>query len=382
MANETVLCYDSLLRGGAFRGYLMVESWTHEAGAEGGWLRGTCSLKCDRIEAMDWLDSGLGRHIVLMGNTQVQFEGFVNEISVQVGTATLTRGPLLDMANRVMALYSIQAAEGETLAEEDTGRLETLLVDDAVSQGLFGVVEKYVSAGTISGTRPVAQAAAERIRDAFLELNATPAAGINITAESSGGVVELGFAGYVAWLSAYQYFNDTDAQLVVSAQAKVLDILGQDPNSFVSSDYSGVMENDLLVPAQSDYDSALSALAEVMTQGGAAYTRYILGVYTERKLYYQPVPSAYAYIMRVSDAGVRLYTADGAAVAPYEVRPGQWIFMPDFIPRAFGDFGMAGDPRYFFIEHLTYTAPAQLELQSGATSSTRQFLRTIGLITN
>ena len=81
--------------------------YSHIINALGGYWSNSIKFFSERSNAEDWYDIGIGRDITCYNPSgNIIWNGFVNEIEVQLGTLTATRGPLINIANRVDLVYS------------------------------------------------------------------------------------------------------------------------------------------------------------------------------------------------------------------------------------------------------------------------------------
>jgi hypothetical protein len=156
--------------------------------------------------------------------------------------------------------------------------------------------------------------------------------------------------------------------------------LTADPNSIISTDYTKITANTLSIPAwENDDPIALAYIMGLVNLGDTAYNRYTFGIYANRRAYYDVMPSTQEYIWRVNDGG-EIYTQYGEIVRPWDVLPARWVHIPDFMIGRISDATqMRDDPRYMFIESVTYTAPYSLTLTGAKVSKMPQILGQLGL---
>ena len=89
----------------------------------------------------DWLTYGLGRHVTVHDpSLSVIWEGFVNEVQGAVGPLSARRGPLAEIANRTLAIYSDDTTSAQAV---------TALENDADGQAVYGIWYKTTSAGQV-----------------------------------------------------------------------------------------------------------------------------------------------------------------------------------------------------------------------------------------
>ncbi len=64
------------------------------------------SLSCRLMNVTLWMYNGLGRHIDIYTHTLTKaWEGFVDRLTVQIGGAQITIGPLVNICNRLPVVY-------------------------------------------------------------------------------------------------------------------------------------------------------------------------------------------------------------------------------------------------------------------------------------
>ena len=355
-----------------------VVSYSHTINSSGGYWSCEVSVGGGRVKAENWL-TRLGYQIkVFNEDLQVIWEGFVNEVSISLGGLDLTRGPLMDIGNRVDVAYqtpSYNFNAGITVGGDES---LTALANDVPSQNLYGIRRKRLSAGTASSTE------ADQIRDTFLEDNKDPPLSqtIGIGGSSGGGIsVQVNCLGYAHMLD-YQ-----PSQIAVAGTEnlsdKIEEILGLDPNSLFSTDYSGIAENTTLVAKYygEDGQTALDMIKSLVSLGDSSNSRYTWGVYGDRKLAYQAVPATYEYAFKLSDKGQRVFRAQGAGteVKPWDVLPGEYLLVSDILVGEIVPSSLRTDPRMAFVESVTYTAPRALQIAGGKFSRVDQQLARLGL---
>lgn len=367
--------YEPLVKGGEWIESIteQVSSYSHETLAIGGFWTAQIVINLPLIEAEDWFSEGLGRRIVIRNPAGlIVWEGFVDKITIGAGTLTETRGPLMEVGNRVSAVYTpLDVSVYPPVSGTTT---ITTISEDTASQALYGILEKVIGAGST----PLENA--EKVREVYLLENAIPqtSGGLNITPGSSqSAVITLDCLGYIHWLLAY-IFNDATAGYDFLSD-KIIAVLAGDPNGFVSSNTDYIEANSYLTPTLENQNRfAWDILKELITLGNDTDdTRRIFGVYEERIAVYASQPQTAEYHHRLTDPGQVITTPEGELIYPWDIRPGKWIFVPDFlvgysIPASLGD-----DPRAAFLESVRYSTAWGLTLTSGANSRLAQVLAKI-----
>ena len=81
-----------------------ISSYSHVLGTDWGFVSADIELRMDRNDLEQWYYDGLGRDIKILNEGGiVVFRGFANSISMNVGGISASVGPLIDVANRVLA---------------------------------------------------------------------------------------------------------------------------------------------------------------------------------------------------------------------------------------------------------------------------------------
>lgn len=352
-----------------------MESYDHEHAAMGGYYSARIGLRLSQEAAEDWLDHGLGRHIEVTGfDLAPVWAGFVNKVSVRVGSLSVDRGPLMDIANRASVIYA--PVLDATVSPPIVGvRQSSVLADSSESQDRYGIIEKTLSGGTCTDED------AERYRDTYLQEYADPVTSQNLT--PGGGEepsVTLECLGYWAWLQAYPY--DTTATGTTTVSAKLQAILGADTNGLFLTDYSALATNAYLTPAEEDDDApAWNVIKALVSLGDVNDARYSFGVYDSRRARYRnatDLETHYQHRIGATDQAVETFGV-GRLVYPWDVRADEWLFLPDFLAGKTSPTSRRLDPRYIYLESVKYTAPWGLTLNGSRLGRLSQVLAKQGL---
>ena len=371
----TVLISEPLfaLRAGTERSYTNeLSSYTHKRSAFLDFDNASIELKGDHIDAEDWIEYGIGRHVTVKdGFLDTVFQGFVDSLEVIAGGLTVKRGPLMGIGNRVSVVY---AELDNTVNPPTVGdRTVTTIEQDEDSQQKYGIVEKVVSAGQIS------TAEANQLRDAYLEENKLPetSQGINSMGSGPGITIRMDCLGYGHWLNAYVY-NQNLVSSTTQVSAKIEAVLAEDPNNLISTNYSNIVFNGVLVTAyENDDPYGLTVIKELVSYGDVAYDRYLFQIDDNRIVKYFEQPVDWLYQMSLGENEIR--TIGGAEVSPWSIKPGQWIRITDFLAGRSEKESLRQDPRMVFIESVDFTAPYEYRIQGSKSKSFKQILSQFGM---
>jgi len=114
-------------------------SYSHTIQAVGGYWQANFTINDNQDNIEDWLADGLGRHIEVFNESQEMiWEGFVDEVSANLGALTVSRGMLLDIANRVSVVYTTVDTSTDPPTTGDQS--ETSVENDTTSQTKYGII--------------------------------------------------------------------------------------------------------------------------------------------------------------------------------------------------------------------------------------------------
>jgi len=346
-------------------------SYSHDLSANGGFDKMTVGIADDRLSLDEWIEKGIARHIEVYSSAgSLVWEGFVNVVSGSIGGHRVSVGPLMDVGNRVSVAYA--PVDTDTSPPTVGNTTITTIAENTVSQNRYGIIEKIVSAGRVTDDE------AEFIRDTYLKESAFPATESEISVGGTGQPsLTLECLGYWYWTNNYIY-NDTDSG-TIRVDTRIQEVVEADPNSFFPTPV--IDANASIVQEESDEDKpAMAHLKELLAIGGASDQRYTLGFYEDRRAYYREIPSTVAYKTTLSDQGQRILTFEGALVYPWDVRPGQWLFISDALIGRYTDVtNFYEDPRYMFIENVSYNAPWGVRMTGSRVSTFEQIMAKFGL---
>ena len=377
-------------RGSFVENFTEYNGYGHTTRAMGGYWAAQFTIAGDLDKLEEWYANRLGYHIESYNSAMgIVWEGFINKVSLNVGGLAATRGPLMDVANRVSVVYS--PLDVTVLPPTTGASATTVIVDDADSKLKYGVLEEILSAGRVIDLGGAWDDTPEKIRDTYLQENKEPEASKTFsTQRSNDPSVTIELLGYVHFLDKAKY-NYTDNSLsvtvsdaVVSAEPKLQAILGQyapasdhaDPNSLFDTDNGDVYANRYLVPRYEDENMTAWALIKEMVALGDDGTdaRTIFGIYADRYIKYDVIPSALEYQQNLSDSKQAVRTIAGVEIRPWDVLPGKWMLFTDFLIGETIPSELRLDPRAMFIESVDYTAPWGLMLNGNKVATLQQKL--------
>lgn len=350
-----------------------VESYSHELSANGGYTSCEMTLNANLNELADWFLNGLGRDIEVFNQSgETVWNGFVNELSVSVGGFSSSKGPLMDIANRVKVKY--QRVTYDTIPPVGGGSAETETEGNNTSQTIFGILDEVLSGGE------ALEAEMERVRGIFLSEYAWPDINQELNTDSqSAPQVSLSCRGYSDLLSK-QIYNNVGGTGDSEAQDKIAAVLGGNPNGIFTN--QRLMDNSTTTVKEfeNNDNDAWTVIKDVVDRGDSDGNRWLFGVYGDRLCVYEPVDYDIFYQHSLADQVQRILTYEGGVwVLPWNIKAGKFMLISDFL--AGTDFLSQGerDPRLVFIESVRYTAPMSWSITGGKATKGIQLLYRLGL---
>ena len=357
--------------------------------ASGGYWALTTAIFDNQDEIEDWIVNGLKRNIVVYDDADVViWEGFVNRVTANLAGLSVSRGPLLDISNRLSVTYAKQEVVGDEIVT--TQNLPTPIAPavPSASQLKYGIFEKIIGAGTVWEDTQ-----AEEIRDTWLAARAAPEMSKQFVGGASPPSVTIECLGWIHFLGNYIYnANEVGVGLNVSAGASdkltyivdgdpLMVAVNGDPNGLFDAAGNGEIEaNAMLFSRWEDQNTtAWGLIKDIVSAGSIAGDRYIFGVYAGRKIVYQAVPTDLEYNQRLSDPAQRITTVGEAVVFPWNVLPGNWMMFTDFLIGQTQPANLRDDQRAMFIERVAYLTPWGLQLDGGKVNTIAQKLAQRGL---
>lgn len=370
--------YESVLKGGRYLDrFDNIFNYNHVIQAFGGFDQCSFDIAVNQNGMERWFEDGLGRHVVVYDEYgEISWEGFIDKVTVVDAGLEVSRGPLLESGNRVSLTYSGFDFDNATSPDAPLPgiRKTTPFVDDTVAQDKYGIIYKMLS---VSG---VSNANALILRDMYIAENAEPVTSNSFSFMPENPSVTLECKGYSHWLNNFPYNNLVQGFSDLSD--KIISILGSDPNGYISTDYSNIIENTLQVPSwENDFQKADGILKGTVAMGDSNNHRYTLGIYENRIAHYQAVPDHIDYHIHLHDQTRTIYShPTDRIIQPWSVRPGRWIKFIDFLPGlSFNESNLRYDPRNLFIEAVEFSMPNTFSFTGGRTDKLHQKVARLGL---
>lgn len=349
-----------------------MQSYDHTVVAMGGYDTARLSGGMDAKMARRWIQAGLGRNFAFFSpQGQKRWEGFINQIKLDMGSASFTLGPLIDISNKSYVAFS--TVTYNTNPPIGGMATKTATANAASSQARYGIFETALNGG--SGLLAVM----EEIRDLYLAENSEPDRDGDLSLDSSGQVsVSFDMLGYFHLLKRYVYRSTTTG--TQDLRAKLLAVLAADPSSRFSTNQIHVAANAYQVPAQEvDERFAWDVIQDLLAIGDGSGNRMIFGIYNDRVPYYQAVPAKLAQQMLLADASQGLQSRSGALIYPWDVRPGQWLTINDFMIGGDQVVSLKENMSNILTETVSYNSPYGLRVNGIKVETLPQIMARYGI---
>jgi len=355
-----------------------IDSYSHITAANFGFKSATLVSRIYETEISDWLENGLGRHVVTKNQAGgVAWEGFVDRVTISFGSLSATRGPMFDISNRVTVVYTpiIDVSVDPPVTGSAT---ETPIAENTDSQGRYGIIEKIVSGGQRLDDGTYDEA--EEIRDLFLAEMAYPYTDEQINIGSSSlPTLTLECFGYKQWLASY-VFNDYTAT-TVQLDTKVKAVLDADPNAIFSTNQTNIGSNAQITNSLEESNRfAGTVISDIVGLGDGSDNRWVFKVLENRVCYYEAIPTEIEYFHTLSGKSAsNIANSAGRNVDPWDVRAGQWVRITDFLIGEHKPTPLRTDPRVLFAEEVTYTMPFGVSIAGSKVNKLTQRLKQLGV---
>lgn len=172
---------------------------------------------------------------------------------------------------------------------------------------------------------------------------------------------------------------DTRARTHQPVTNKIKAVIAADPNSYLSTNDSGIDNNTFSVDTYEDGSKTGFDVLQGLTEiGGSSNERYTFGIYNNRLPKYESVPSTAVYHRAMFTGEQAFFTPSGERVEPWDIKPGKWIFTTDVYGNGFeGD--LKNDRRFTLIESVSFSLPNALTWTGGRADRLPQRLAKFGL---
>lgn len=351
---------------------MQVKDYDQSSTALGGFWTATLSLRLPLEEMEDWLANGVGRQLTVKGRANtVAWEGIVDRVSLEVGGYSMTVGPYMDIANKIKLSYSVFLQLGGGNA---TGiRVVTPYTTNTASAARYGVLEKNFSVGGID------ESEVTNLQAMLLERFSFPARSEDLSLPGGDRNrfvdVKLECVGYGQLFQKYIYNSATTG--LQNLSDKLTAIVAAEPNGLFSS---YIQSNTIQVPAyENDDKEAWGLIKGLVAMGISSQERATFGVYANQKVVYRSASNEVVYIRPFREGASVIQDTAGGLLQPWQIRPGNYVWVSDLIPGKPLDRRLDRDPRVLFVNTVQYRLPDQLVINGAHSYRVEQKLAQLGI---
>lgn len=345
--------------------------YEHEILANGGFWSCRFTFKTSLIQTEEWFRDGVGREIVVRNEAQsVIWEGVVNVVSITAGAVSLQRGPLLDITNQLQVVY--QTVSYNTNPPVGGQRQQGGVKQNTDSMALYGTLHTYLSGGVGSSDEM------DNFGDNYINERAWPQVSINFNlTDSSEPSVTLECVGYAQLLNKDPYVQIANSG-TENASTKIQNVLAANSDSLYTN-FGSISTNTIQVPQyENEQNMAWSIIKDVVARGDSSGNRWLFGIEGERIPYYKLAPTAIEYYYKLTDKEPKVTDTAGSRILPWNVKPGKWIMVSDFLIGQSLTDPLALDPRTSFIESVRYSSVWGLQLNGSKDTKLAQQMARLG----
>ena len=218
----------------------------------------------------------------------------------------------------------------------------------------------------------------DAFRNVYLAERAWPQTSINFNlTESSEPAVRLECVGYVQLLEKQPYVQIVNSG-TENASAKIENVLTANADGLYT-DFSNIQTNTIQVPQfENEQNTAWSVIKDTVARGDSSNDRWVFRVEGEQVPYYEPAPTAVEYTYRLAEVEPKIQAVGGGRILPWNVRPGKWVMVTDFLIGGDITDPLALDPRISFIESVRYSSVWGLQLNGSKETRLSQQMAKLG----
>jgi len=288
----------------------LVDSYSHTITDQFGFESMQGVLKVPLDEAIDWLNNGLMRSVVVTSpDAEIVWEGYLNTISAQIGQKPVTLS-LDGMANRVRCVYTtVLGTPGVTSSTSDTA-----------SQLLYGTKDRVVPLADSDATAAGYRAAVVLADLAYPKSREATQA---MSGEQGDITLTLTFSGWYGTLEWLVTSNSTTSDAVTTTQVGTLLTNAAAVNAFIATSTVYITASGISSPQLITSQTTFREAIEDRLKLGNGTSPMAWGVYEDRTFHVDTwagaTPETITYYERLGDANV--YTPSGSLVLPWNVRP-------------------------------------------------------------
>jgi len=373
MPGVSVKAFSSLISGGYEEYPVRLTGYSHTSQAIGGYWEAGIDISDQRGVIEDWATNGLGRHIETYNDAGIKiWEGFVNGVGANLsggGSGATLRLDCLGYVHWLLYPYSSATTGLQNLSS----KLEAILGQDP--NGLISTDYSFVESNTLQ-----VGAYEQSNRKAWGLIKGLVSQGDASDNRYNFGVYNDRVAYYDAIPTTVKYQTTVGA---ISGQLSI----GRGPllgiGNRVRVVYSTVDAS--VSPPVLGARASTGAVSDATSQGRYGIIDQVLSTGGSTNDEASEIRDTFleerkdpTTTQTVGDLLVYDYNT-GGEILPYDARPGEWLFVSDFLPGLQPGTNLREDPRMLFIEQMIFTAPRALQLRGGKVDTLSQKLAKLGL---
>ncbi len=309
----------------------------------------------------EYLLNGLGRHVESYSPRGVKvWEGQINRMSLTLPGAQLDVS-LDDMMNKVWVRHL--TSEGGLIKR-------STVFEDTDSQAKYGIKEKVIQ-GVIIKDTGVADDLAETVLNKYVKA-VRPRPTVSPSGTAGGDIrLKVFCSGYIKTLF-WRVYNLVTAHTDQNLSIQIQDVITA-VAQFVNS--SDIVANTQQVSQEYNRDeTAFDVIMGLVRLADSSQNRHIAGMYEDRKFKYEQVKgnsfSDVKYNFRIRDNEKKITESGSGVAVPFsEIRPNEYIRIPDIFVGTTRANNIDEDPQVTYIESVTYQEPIGLRILPDAITS-------------
>lgn len=349
-----------------------INSYRHRITASGGFdTMSIGTVGSDEFLA-DWLVNGVGRKVVAReSGSGIIWEGFINDIHINVGGLSVDVGPFMSVINRGRISYT--TIDWNTTPPIPGEATKSVWYNHDKSQARFGIMEGTLTGGEETPTvmRGLLGTVVDVIAWPEVAQKFTLGTGLDMS-------ITINCLGYHRLMEKYFYIQSGIGG-TENLSGKLRRVVLGHPLGIYKLPQGAIETNTTQVGVyENDDRTAIDIVKELVSMGDSNFNRYIWGVYEDLRFRYYAQTEDVSYVNDLQ--GKVILNSSGGEVKPWNVRPGTWMYISGFVTgEPESRFALRDDPRYIFLETVDYVAPYGLSVDSGNANKFKQRIEQLGL---
>lgn len=322
-------------------------NYSHSILAKGGFENCSFSFRCSYETALEWLDYGLQRHIIVYDrHGAIAWEGYISGVDASFGQEKRSIS-LKDFANRVYARYTNVLGTQASISA----------INNTDSQLLYGIKSTVLSLPELGSSAEATSYATQRLNDiAFPKAQPSSTIATGELGEVSVTITASGWYNVLAWLTT-SYTPTSTAVTTDQLERLLIEYAGFNDFFSISNDNidSSFVSVTQLIAQDTSYKDIIEKL---LGFGNSSNQRQSWGIYEDREFHVTQWAGAFpetATYQRYLQNG-KIYDAGGNEINPINIRPDAMYYVIDLLNTNVVDSTASDAAARFYIERVSYTA--------------------------